>query len=407
MPKWFAADFKVLTDFMTRSGEVQRVGERDFRVPFKKWIGGRMGHYDPQLGDMGRGSSPTGDVMLQTYYTMRLNFELDQLQIKATQSKEVAAENVFAKSVADGVKEFEVLWDKVIHGDGTAKLATSNAHSATTGVSQYTMTNAFGTQLLRRGQFYNVYDSTLTTLKSANTMLATQIGTQGRTLTLSGIVPNAAAGDVITFEGVAGSNPAGPRGLKYWINNATSGFTAGIDRSLETQMVSKSVDGSAGLQVEAVMALYDRILMDRGSVPDLMGIAAPAQRAYAYSQMMAIQRNLVEGGSADIFDRLPKLKGRKSFVWGGVPHYLDIHQDATTVPYIVPSDWGRARLDEPGFFETPGKSGADARFIQLYAGSGAPAAGVWWGLTRDEDIYCINPGEQGVIFNLPLTTFYA
>lgn len=397
--------FGVLTDFIAK-GEVETVGERDFRVPYKKTFGGRLGHYDNQLGDMGRGSSPTGDVMLQSFYSMRLNFEFDQLQIKATTSRKVSIQNPFLQCVANGFREFEFLWDKVIHGDGTAKLATSTAHSAASGVSVYTMSNAFGTQLLRRGQFYSVYDSTLTTLKSAGVLYATQINTQARTLALSGIVPNAAAGDVICFEGVSGASPAGPRGLRYWISNAQSGTTAGVDRAVENQIVAKSVDGTNGLTTEAVMALYDRILMDRGEVPNLLGLAAPAQRAYAYSQMMAIQMNLVEGAQADVFDRLPKLKGKKSFMWGGVPHYIDVHQDATVVPYIVPSDWGRARLAPTGFFETPGKSGADARFIQLYAASGGPAAGVWFGLTKDEDLYCTNPGEQGIIYNLPLSTYY-
>jgi hypothetical protein len=399
------ADFKVLSDFINK-GEVEIVGERDYRVPFKKTFGGRMGHYDNQLGDMGRGSSPTGDVMLQSFYSMRLNFEFDQLQIKATTNKKVAVQNPFLQCIADGFKEFELLWDKVIHGNGTAQLAVSNAHSSASGTSVYTMTNAFGTQLLRRGQFYTIYDSTLTTIKSANVLYATQINTQARTLTLSGIVPGAAAGDVICFEGVSGANPAGPRGLKYWNSFATSGTTAGIDRSVENQIVAKSVDGTNGLTTEAVMALYDRILMDRGEVPNLLGLAAPAQRAYAYSQMMAIQMSLIEGDKANVYDRLPKLKGKQFFMWGGVPHYVDIHQDATVVPYIVPADWGRARLSPTGFFETPGKSGADARFIQLMAASGGPAAGVWFGLTKDDDLYCVNPGEQGLIYNLPLGTFY-
>ena len=404
-PKWAEADFKVLTDFISK-GEVEIVGERDYRVPFQVTFGGRMGHYDNQLGDMGRGSSPTGSAMLQSFYSMRLNFEFDMLQIKATTNKKVSIQNPFLQCVADGFREFELLWDKVIHGNGTAALAYSNAYSSASGVSVYTMTNTYGTQLLRRGQYYTIYDSTLTTLKSAGVLYATQINTQARTLTLSGIVPNGASGDIICFEGVSGASPAGPRGLKYWISNATSGITAGIDRSVEGQIVAKSADGTNGLSTETVMALYDRILMDRGEVPNLMGLVAPAQRAYAYSQMMAIQMNPIDGDKANVFDRLPKLKGRQYFVWGGVPHYVDIHQDATTAHYIVPSDWGRARLAPTGFFETPGKSGADARFIQLMAASGGPAAGVWFGLTKDDDLYCINPGEQGVIYNLPLSSYY-
>jgi hypothetical protein len=407
-PEWMESDFMVLTDFISK-GEVETVGERDYRIPFKKTFGGRMGHYDPQLGDMGRGSSPTGNVMYQSFFSMRLNFEFDEMQIAATENRTTAVQNPFLQCVADGIKEFELLWDKTIHSNGTAQLAVAVSYSNSSGYTVYTCESNFGTQLLRIGQFYTVYDSTLTTVKSNGTLWATQIGTRARTVTLSGIVPNAAATDVICFEGVSGASPAGPRGLQYWISNATSGATAGINRALENQIISKSVDGTNGLTTEAVMALYDQILMDRGEVPNLMGLCAPAQRAYAYSQMIAIQMDLIEGDRGGLFDRLPKLKGKKFFMWGDVPHYIDIHQGAETNVYIVPSDWGRARLGNrpPGFYETPGKSGADARFYQLAGASGGPAAGVWFGFVRNEDLYCINPGQAGLIFNLPLGAYYA
>jgi len=405
-PLWFSQNFNVLTDLIER-GEVERVGERDYRIPFQLTFGGRGGHYDPQLGDMGRGSSPTGNVMFQSFYTFRLNFEFDMLQIKATSSKEIAKQNPFLKCVADGARELVLLWDKIIHRNGTAALATTVSFSNASGVTVYTCDNLFGTQLLRRGQYYTIYDPTLTTAKSSGVLWATQINTQARQVTLSGVVPGAATGDIICFEGVSGPQPVGPRGLQYWINPATSGVTAGINRAQEIQIVPKVVDGTNGLNVDAIMALYHRLLMDRGAVAQgIVGCAAPAQQAYVYNQMMALQMNLIEGDKANAFDRLPRLKGKKIFMWGDVTHYVDIHQDQTAVPYIVPSDWGRAQLAPTGFFETPGKSGEDARFIQLYAGSGAPAAGVWFGLTKDEDLYSVNPGEQGLINNLPLAAFY-
>ena len=404
-PIWMEADFGVLSDFIMK-GEEERVGERDYRIPFQQTFGGRGGTYDPQLGDMGRGSSPTGNVLLQSFFSFRLNFEFDELQIAATENKSVASQNPFTNAIAKGMQEMNLLWDKIIHGNGTAFLATSNAFSNATGVTVYTMTNAFGTQLLRRGQYYSVYDSTGNTLKSAGVFWAQQINTQARTLTFSGVIPGAAAGDLIAFEGVSGSQPAGPRGLQYWIKQDTSGITAGINRAVENQVVAKSVDGTNGLSTEVVLALNDRIYKDRGMVPNLLGISSVEQRAYAYSQMVAIQMSLIEGPQGNLFDRLPKLKGKKFFMWGDVPHYVDIHQDATKNHYIVPSDWGRAILSPDGFYETPGKSGPDSRFIQLYGASGAPAAGVWFGFTRNQDLYTFNPGEQGVIYNLPLGSLY-
>jgi hypothetical protein len=70
-----------------------------------------------------RGSGPSGDAMLQSFYSMRLNFEFDMLTIKATSNKNVSVQNPFLQCIADGFREFELLWDKVIHGNGTAALA--------------------------------------------------------------------------------------------------------------------------------------------------------------------------------------------------------------------------------------------------------------------------------------------
>jgi hypothetical protein len=401
-PEWFALDFKVLTDFVNK-GEVQIVNERDYLIPFKQTFGGRFGHVDLQSGDYGRGSSPTGADLRQSFYTLRMNFEFDELQIAATENKGVAIQNPFVYCLANGVREFEFLFDKVIHGNGTAALATATVHSSSSGVSVYTMDSKFGTQLLRRGQVYCIYDSNLATLKSSN-LVVTAINTTSRTVTLSGIVPSAASTDVFCFEGVSGASPTGPRGVQYWINTATSGNTAGIDRSVENQIVAKSADGTNGFNVEVVMALYDRILMDRGEVPDVMGVCSPAQRAYAFNQMVALQETFLNSGNANAIDRLPKLKGREFFMWGGIPHYVDIHQDKTTNVYIVPSDFGRARLRTPGFTQLPGVSGEAGRFFRPSGASGGPAASVWFGLQRSDDLYCINPGQQGLITSLPVAS---
>jgi hypothetical protein len=125
-----------------------------------------------------------------------------------------------------------------------------------------------------------------------------------------------------------------------------------------------------------------------------------------FANVMSIQRIDLSGTQAKAIDRLPELKaaGKESYMWGNVPHYVDIHQDRTVNDYFVPSDFGRARLDEMKFFQTPG---TNQRFFPLYGGSGAPAAGVWFGLTCDEDLYNINPGATGFISNLAVDAYHS
>jgi hypothetical protein len=284
-------------------------------------------------------------------------------------------------------------------------LATATAHSSASGVSVYTLDSEFGAQRLRRGQFVTVYNNALTTILSASSLYITGVNTQAKTIALSGIVPGAGATDKFCFEGVSGTSPAGIRGLYYWISSATSGITAGVDRALEPAIISKSVDAAGGtLLGELVMAVYHRILNDRGEVANgLLGISSPAQQAFVYSNVMSIQNYDLAQSSTRAVDRVPELKGKKSFMWGDVAHYVDIHQSRTRNDYMVPDQWGIARLDEEKFFQTPGTS---QRFFPLYGGSGAPAAGVWFAITCDEDVYCTDPGAQGVCLNLAMPTLY-
>jgi hypothetical protein len=404
-PFWSVKKFNVLTDFIKR-GEVTQIGERDFRIPFKKTFGGRFGKYDPQFGDMGRGTQMSGDVMIQSYFNVRLNFEMDMLAIKATQDRSIAIQDPFKDAVANGFFEFKLYRDKCYHSDGTAVLATATAHSSASGTSVYTMDTEFGVQRLRRGQYVTVYNNALTTVLSASSLYITGVNTQAKTAILSGIVPGAGATDKFCFEGVSGASPAGYRGLYYWISSATSGVTAGVDRALEPAIIAKSVDAAAGpLLGELVMALYHRILNDRGEVANgLLGISSPAQQAYVYSNVMSIQNYDLAQSSTRAVDRVPELKGKKSFMWGDIPHYVDIHQSRLRNDYIIPDQWGIARLDEEKFFQTPGTS---QRFFPLYGGSGAPAAGVWFSLTCDEDLYTVDPGAQGVVSNLSVPALYA
>lgn len=406
MAVWITKPWNVAMDLFEK-GEVTEVGERDFRLPARVSNGGRVGTYNPQGGDMGRGTAPSGVVMIATYFPLRLNFEIDHLSIKATRNKNLAIENPFKNSIKEAIPEFMMYRDKFSHGDGTAFLATATATATVGGKTQYTMGTANGVMLLRRGQYLNVYDTTGATLKSANTLYIQQWNPQARTILLSGLVPSPVATDKMAFEGTSGASPAGINGLKYFNSSATSGTTLGINRANENEIIANEVVGSGGLTNEHGMALYHRILTRRGKVADnMVGLCPPAQQAAIWMNVMSLQRIDLGSTSAQAVDRLPKLKGKKSFTWCDMPHMVDIHQDNTRIDYVIPDAWGFARLGEMDFFETPGKSGPDGRFFSLFGGSGGPAAAVWFGLTCEEQLFNSDPGSGGFISTLDLPTLY-
>ncbi len=396
---WQTKKFNLLTDFFNK-GVVERIGERDFRAPYGTYEGGRIGTYNPQMGDMGRGNASAGGYMTGSYYPLSLRFELDMLTIKATESSKLAVAQPLKLAIANGFVNFQRHLDKFAHGDGTAKLATATAHSSASGVSVYTLDTTTGCKHLVRGQFVIVYDSTGATVKGLFQITAMNI--TARTITLSGVVPSAATNDTFWIEGVSGSTPTGMRGLKYWVSYATSGTTAGVNRATEPEIISNSVNAAGGLIPEHVMALYHRALERRGEVANgLLGLISPAQQAVIWSNVMSIQNMDLAKSQAQAVDRLPALKGKKSFMYGDIPHYVDIHEDTTRIDYIVPDTWGRCRLDKMKYFELPGSS---QRFFPIAGGSGAPRAGVWWALTAEEDYFNYDPGAQGVVYGLTLPT---
>jgi len=406
LDKWISMPWNVAADLIDK-GEVTEVGERDFRIPAQVTNGGRVGTYNPQGGDMGRGTASSGVVMISSYFPLRLNFEIDHLSIKATRNKTIAIKNPFKAMIADAVPEFMVYRDKFLHCDGTAVLATAVATATVSSKTQYTMDANFGVMRLRRGQFLNIYDTTLATLKSSSTLYIQQWDPGARTILLSGLVTSPVATDKMCFEGTSGASPAGIQGIPYFNNSATSGTTLGINRANENEIIANSVNAAGGLTHEHGMALYHRNLKRFGKQADnMVGLCPTSQQAAIWMNVMSIQRIDLGSTQAEAVDRLPKLKGKKSFMWCGMPHMVDIHQDETRIDYIIPELWGWARLGEMDFFETPGKSGADARFFQLSGGSGGPAAAVWFGLTCEEQPYNVRPGAGGFIYGLTAPPLY-
>lgn len=408
MPAWQDKPWNVALDLIKKRGSLEMIGERDYKVPFDVQIGGRVGTYNPDMGDMGRGSSPKGNYIVSSYFPLRLNFELSHLQVKATKNPGVSKKNTFKDTVKDAVPEFMQYRDKFFHSDGTAVIATATAHSSGTGVSVYTLDTVFRAKRLRRGQYVTVYNAALTTALSSSTLYITGLDNVAGTVTLSGIVPGAGATDKICFEGVSGASPTGYKGLYYWHSTATSGTTGGINRANEPEIIVNSVDGSGGLQPQTFLLAYHRVLDRRGEVADdLIGLASLAQHAAALNQVIAIQTIDISKGVPSSIDRLPKSFRNRSFEIGGIPIWIDRHQANDRIDIFPPKTWGRTQLDDMHFYdEAVGEGGASRRFYRLIGGSGAPAAGFWFGLTVDEDFFNSNPGAAVVIYSLPLPTNY-
>lgn len=91
---------------------VEKMSERDYRIPYLLTNGGKVGTYDPNMGGLGRGSSATGGYMVSTWFPLRLNFELSELETIATEDKEKAIKSKFKMAMASAMPEFALYLDK-------------------------------------------------------------------------------------------------------------------------------------------------------------------------------------------------------------------------------------------------------------------------------------------------------
>jgi hypothetical protein len=407
LPFWGQAKFGVAMDIIDRSGNEQKMGERDFRLPFETTVGGRFGIYSPDSGDMGRGTASRGNYMTGSYKHFRLNFELPHLAIKATENKEVSPKgNAFKDAVKRGADEMAKYLDKIWHSDGTAVLGTATAQSTVSSKTVYTMDNISGVQKFVRFQYVQPYANDLSAVKGSPVFIE-QIDYTARQVYLSATVGSAASTDKLCIDGTSGASPVGMRGLQYWNNYATSGSTAGITRADELEIVSSSVNAGGGLTHEHGMALYHKILLRRGEVAnDLVGLANVHQQAAVFADQMSLQTFDISGGNS-FKDRLPKGLKDKSFLFANVAHFVDIHQDFNRIDWTPKTKWTKCILGNSEnalkFFEVPGSG---QRFFSLYGASGAPAAAVWFGLTSDMDTACTDPGAGGVIYGLTFSSLY-
>jgi len=397
----------VVASNLIEKTEVTRVGERDFRAPIWLSAGGRFGTYDNNFGDMGRGSSMTGDRLISTFFPLRLNFELSKLKMDATADAKVSpAGSVFKETMKRAMREFAVYNDFSFHTDGTAVAGTATATATVSGATTYTLDANFGIQRMRRGMYVVVYSSDFNTLRASG-MFVTKIDYSNKKITLSGLVASAGATDVICFDGVntTGAAPTWKQGLYYHNSYASSGTYQGLDRAVEPELAVNSINANGALTWNHGLLLLDAIGQRRGQEPTgLKGLANISQRAQIFSEQVALTVNLQNSKDMEARDFLPnatKDASKSSFPFAGIDHLLDYRQDRSRLDWIVPSLWGKARLNQLGYFEIGGQ-----RFFFIPGPSGAPQAGLWFSLTQDENFVSFDPGSQGTIYGCSLPSGY-
>lgn len=393
--------FPVASNFV-KKGEVETIGERDYRIPFKTRRAGRYGTMDKDGGAFGRGNAMAGDKLISSFFTTRMNFEMTQKQKDVTKNREVSLVSIFNDALKDGMEHYALQEDFSFHTDGTALMATPSAYTTSGGRSIYTMEANVGVQWVRRGQLPVIYASSYNSIRSTS-LSVYSVDFNNKKVTMSGTVPSGASTDLFAFEGVSGtgSAPAWKKGLGYFINSSTSSTILGISQATEPEVQSNFINVNGVVSWQAGMAVLDLVDSRRPqSSAKLIGLANRSQRAQVMIQEMQISR-WDRGKKDNPLDLLPNIQ-MQSFPFCGVDVMIDPQMDRSKMIFWDPTKWGRARLTDLHWHETSGGQ----RFFNLYGADGSPAASEWFALTMDEDWYCFDIASTALLYGLTLPSNY-
>ena len=400
MPEFFGRA-EVALNLVKKLGDVEQVGERDFRAPFLTQTGGRTGTFSADGGAFGRGTHAKGGVFTQTYFPMRINFEMSQLMIDATKNPAISRLNAFKRAMKDAIPEMALFCDQMFHADATAIVGTSTAQATVSSKTVYTMDTVTACRKVRVGQYVIPYNSGGSALNSGTAVYIEQIDFAARKVYLSALIASAAGGDTLCIDGSSGSSPTGPNGIKYFHTASTSGSTLGVSRATNYEATSNEVAVSAVPTFMQGQKLIDQMIERRKKLPKGMTwLASEKQKSNVYAQVQNISNfDMAKGGSGYATDLNPSA-GTQEFNFCGFKGVIDPHQDNDRMDLICASDWGRVQIKDLGYYEMGGQ-----RFFTLYGADGSPSANTWFGLYILENYICRNPGNGGFLSGLTLPSY--
>lgn len=351
----------ILLNMIEERGEAVTVSGRLMRLPLQLIPGGKARAFNPDGGDMGRGSFTGYDVAQVTpkFYTQVT--EYTKLVMWATNQPAKAVADAVKREMDNATKQFASFLDKVFQTAGNGVIGTIGSISG----QVLTMNVPYGAALVYDNLDVLVYDITLTTNRGRFTVgnhdqvIAQTITADPSTPLPAGTV----ATDVLVYDGLSGAQPSGMFGLKYHQNNATTGTWLNLNRATyPTQLRTNRVNGNSGALVPQYPRLaYNFIRKSLGSNEGRSN-RTPKIIAYTSLEQEAAWENLAIGtstvikessaGSATSYDGLFKDQLKMS----GVAIKTSINADQTRVDFIDISHWGRAVMLPMGLVDWGGQT---------------------------------------------------
>lgn len=377
---------------------VEVMSAREMRVPLELKPGGNFTYFNPDGGDLGRGSGPSWEKAVLTPVYTSLGIEYTKLAQWATDDARKAVQQAVRKLTATALEEYIRQMNSQIQGDGTGTIGTIGTVATAAGVDTYTCnTDGYGVRLMRDQQFVQVFDVTLATLRGSGQI--TQWDVENQQVQVTPAIAGAVATDVIVTSGI-GSPASLPAmfGVRYNNSNASTGTWLGFNRANTPQIRSSAVNAGGGSLALTQPRLAINKIGNRVGIDMRSGITAwthPAQMQ-AYEEI---------GQLVQMIWKEPKDQKLNMYFDGmqmaGAPVKADYNWNMKRIDFFKDDSWGWGETLPIGFYTTDGRKTFEIRS----ASGGVSAADIFY-MVSGRQSYTTNPASISYIYNLAIPSGY-
>jgi hypothetical protein len=380
--------------------DVEKISNRQMRVPLEIRPGGSFQYFDPDGGDLGRGGGPTYDKAVLSCVFLSENIEYTKLAQWATDDDRKSVVNSVRRLTATALDELRRQLDSQMMQPGNGVVGVISVVSTVGGVDTYTLgTDGFGVRLVRYGQTVQVFDTLTTTLRGSGKI--TKYDLENKQIDVTPAVAGAIATDKLVVQGI--SSPAslpGLLGVPYHHSNSSSGTWLGFPRSSTPEIRANRVNASgAALSLPLPRIALNKI-GNRLGIDDNTSVVAwlhPCQQQ-AYEEIgqlvSIIQKSAKEEGLNMYFSgnnmQLAGASTKSSYSW-----------DKTRIDFIVTEAWGRAEILPLGFYTSDGRS-----IFEIRGASGGVAAAEIFYMVVGMQAFVNNPAACSYIDTLAVPAGY-
>lgn len=397
IPALYEADVSFCN--MIEKREAERIGPRGMRIPKKLRPAGLVRTWEPDGGDLGRGSGAQYEYAQVTTLPLLVAFESSRAAQWNTQSSDIAAKNAVQDMLKDATNEYKAQYDRYLFGDSTGVMGTvASGGTGTTPV----FTSPIGTRWLRAGQKYTVYPTGLGA--PLGTVAVESVDAPNRQITITATVGGtSSSGDKYLPEGCLGASPTWIYGTAYHVSSSASGLWMGMARASFPQIRSIQVDAGSGALVPAHFRLVkNRLSLFRDQAfgkGRWLWVWSPAQR-HAYEDLAqlvnVIQKQSNERKGIDM------LYNPDQFEVDGMATFASSNQNPSRIDLLNLDTWFRVETVPLGMYSVD-----EVSTFPIYGASGGIAASEVSYLASMTQVCVDDPGLNAYISSLALPVGYS